>query len=104
MRATPSHLAVDSTKVRRAKTALRTRTARETIDKALDLAIAWEEMADDRPLALSPQQQRRLHFLLDGANAGRLTAQQSQELELLIRVAQLLTVQKARLLADSLTK
>ena len=84
--------------------ALRTRTTRETIDKALDLAIAWEETTDDRPLTLFPQQQRRLHLFLDSANVGKLTDRESEELDLLIRVAQLLTVRKARLLADSLTK
>jgi hypothetical protein len=99
-----SRSTVDSTKVRRAKAALGTRTTQETIHKALDLAIAWEEMTDDRPLTLSAKQQRRLHLLLDYANAGRLTARQSQELELLIRVAQLLTIRKARLLAGSLAK
>ncbi|MSQ48479.1 MAG: hypothetical protein EXR78_08900 [Deltaproteobacteria bacterium] len=104
MTRTSSRQAVDSTKVRQAKAALGTRTTQETIHKALDIAIAWEEMRDDRPLALSAQQQRRLHHLLDYANEGRLTVQESQELELLIRAAQLLTIRKARLLADALAK
>ena len=102
---TSSHPAIDSTKVRRAKAALGTRTTQETIHKALDLAIAWEEMTDTRAPALptlSVKQQKRLHLLLDSANAGRLTVRQSQELERLIREAQLLTIHKARLLAGSL--
>jgi len=99
-----SRPAVDSSKVRRAKAALGTRTTRETIHKALDLAIAWKEMTDTRAPALSPKQQKRLHLLLDSTNAGRLTARQNQELERLIHEAQLLTVRKARLLAGSLTK
>ncbi len=101
---TPFRPAVDSTKVRRAKAALGTRTTRDTIHKALDLAVAWEEMTDARPPALPAKQQRRLHLLLDYANAGRLTARQSQELERLIHEAQILTIRKARLLAGSLAK
>ena len=104
MIATLSRLAVDSTKIRRAKAALGTRTTRETIHKALDLAVAWEEMTDARLPVLPAQQQRRLHLLLDSANAGRLTARQSQELERLIHKAQILTIRKARLLAGSLAK
>lgn len=104
MIATSSHPAIDSTKVRRAKAALGTRTTRATIHKALDLAIAWEDMTDARLPALAPKQQKRLHVLLDCANAGKLTARQSQELDQLIREAQLLTLRKARLLADALTK
>lgn len=104
MRATSSLSAVDSTRVRRAKAALGTRTTRETIHKALDLAIAWEDMIDSRLPTLAAKQQKRLHLLLDYANAGKLTARQSQELNRLIREAQLLTLRKARLLADALTK
>lgn len=51
---------------------------------------------------LSSKKQRRLHFLLDQANAGKLTPQQSQELEKLIEEAQLLTFRKAHLLARAL--
>jgi hypothetical protein len=104
MIATSSHPAIDSTKVRRAKAALGTRTIQETIHKALDLAIAWEDMTDSRLPTLAPKQQKRLHLLLDYANAGRLTARQTQELNRLIHEAQLLTLRKARLLAGSLTK
>jgi hypothetical protein len=97
-----ARLAIDPTKVRRAKAALGTRTTRETINKALDLAIAWEEAMSARPPVLSPQKQRRLDLLLDYANAGRLTAQQSRELEQIVQEAQLLTIRKARLLAGVL--
>lgn len=100
----PFRPAVDATKVRRAKAALGTRTTRDTIHKALDLAIAWEETTDARPFALPTKQQQRLHLLLDYANAGRLTTRQSQELERLIHEAQILTIRKARLLASSLAK
>ena len=138
----PSRSAVDSTKARRAKAAVGTRTTRETIHKALDLAIAWEEMMDAHPPALPAKQQRRRHLLLDYANVGRLTARQRQELERfsvacapgewaprpqksdrdgraprkeghvrmqtalehLIREAQIITIRKAHLLADSLAK
>jgi len=97
-----ARLAIDPTKVRRAKAALGTRTTRETINKALDLAIAWEEALDARPPVLSPQKQRRLDLLLDYANAGRLTSRQSRELEQIVQKAQLLTIRKARLLAGVL--
>ncbi len=98
---TSSRPAVDSTKVRRAKAALGTRTTRETIHKALDLAIAWEDMTDSRLPTLASKKQKRLHLLLDYGNAGKLTARQAQELDCLIRKAQLLTLRKARLLAGS---
>ena len=55
-----ARLAIDPTKVRRAKAALGTRTTRETVNKALDLAIAWEEALGARQPVLSPQKQRRL--------------------------------------------
>jgi|SRR5262245_26539168 len=97
-----ARLAIDPIKVRRAKAALGTRTTRETINKALDLAIAWEEALDARQAVLSPQKQRRLDLLLDYANAGRLTSQQSRELEQIVQEAQLLTIRKARLLAGVL--
>jgi hypothetical protein len=98
-----ARLALDPRKVRRAKAALGTRTTRETINKALDLAIAWEEARGARPPVLSPQKQRRLDLLLDYANAGRLTSsQQSRELEQIVHEAQLLTIRKARLLAGIL--
>jgi hypothetical protein len=97
-----ARLAIDPTKVRRAKAALGTRTTRETINKALDLAIAWEEAMSARQPVLSPQKQRRLDLLLDYANAGRLTARQSRELEQIVQEAQLLTIRKARLLAGVL--
>ncbi len=100
----PSRLSVDSTKVRRAKAVLGTRTTRETIDKALDLAIAWEEVTGTRRPVLFPKKQQRLDLLLDYANAGRLTPRQSRELEQLIKEAQLLTIRKARLLAGALAK
>jgi len=104
MRVRPARLFVDSAKVRRAKAVLGTRTTRETIDKALDLAIAWEgDTGVHRPV-LSPQKQRRLDLLLDDANAGRLTPRQSRELNQLIKEAQLLTIRKARLLAGALAK
>ena len=69
-------------------------TARET----------QHQIAEERIPALTPKKQRRLNFLLDHANAGKLTPQQSQELDLLIEEAQLLTIRKARLLADALAK
>jgi hypothetical protein len=97
-----AHLTIDPTKVRRAKAALGTRTTRETINKALDLAIAWEEALSARQSVLSPQKQRRLDLLLDYANAGRLTSQQSRELEQIVQEAQRLTIRKARLLAGVL--
>ncbi len=97
-----ARLAIDPTKVRRAKAALGTRTMRETINKALDLAIAWEEALSARQLVLSPQKQRRLDLLLDYANAGKLTSQQNRELEQIIQEAQLLTIRKAHLLAGAL--
>jgi hypothetical protein len=97
-----ARLAIDPTKVRRAKAALGTRTTRETINKALDLAIAWEEAMSARQPVLSPQKQRRLDLLLDYANAGRLTSRQSRELERIVQEAQLLTIRKARLLAGVL--
>jgi hypothetical protein len=100
----PARLSIDSTKVRRAKAVLGTRTTRETIDKALDLAIAWEEITSTRRPVLSPEKQQRLDLLLDYANAGRLTPRQSRELEQLIKEAQLLTIRKARLLAGTLAK
>ncbi len=96
-----SRLSVDFSKVRQAKAVLGARTTRETIDKALDLAIAWEKAAGP---VLSPKKQRRLDLLLDYANAGRLTLRQSRELERLIKEAQLLTLGKARLLAGALPK
>jgi len=104
MRVISSRLSVDSAKVRRAKAVLGTRTTRETIDKALDLALTWEEVMDARQPVLSPKEQRRLDLLLDYANAGRLTPRQSRELEQLIKKAQLLTVRKARLLAGAMAK
>ena len=97
-----ARLAIDPMKVRRAKAALGTRTTRETINKALDLAIAWEEALGARQPVLSPQKQRRLDLLLDYANAGRLSSQQSRELEQIVQKAQLLTIRKARLLAGVL--
>jgi hypothetical protein len=97
-----ARLAIDPTKVRRAKAALGTRTTRETINKALDLAIAWEEAMSARQPVLSPQKQRRLDLLLNYANAGRLTSRQSRELEQIVQEAQLLTIRKARLLAGVL--
>jgi hypothetical protein len=97
-----ARLAIEPTKVRRAKAALGTRTTRETINKALDLAIAWEEALSARQPVLSPQKQRRLDLLLDYANAGRLTSQQSRELKQIVQEAQLLTIRKARLLAGVL--
>jgi hypothetical protein len=97
-----ARLAIDPTKVRRAKAALGTRTTRETINKALDLAIAWEEALSARQPVLSPQKQRRLDLLLNYANAGRLTSRQSRELEQIVQEAQLLTIRKARLLAGVL--
>ena len=100
----PSRLSVDSAKVRRAKAVLGTRTMRETIDKALDLAVAWEEATGAHQPVLSSQKQQRLDLLLDYANAGRLTSRQSRELEQLIKEAQLLTIRKARLLAGALAK
>ncbi len=100
----PSRLSVDSAKVRRAKAVLGTRTMRETIDKALDLALTWEEVMSTHQPVLSPKEQRRLDLLLDYANAGRLTSRQSRELEQLIKEAQLLTIRKARLLAGALAK
>ena len=100
----PARLSVDPIKVRRAKAALGTRTTRETINKALDLAVAWEEVAGTRRPMLSPKKQRRLELLLDYANAGRLTPRQNRELEQLIKEAQLFTIRKARLLAGTLAK
>jgi hypothetical protein len=99
----PARLSLDPTKVRRAKTVLGTRTTRETIDKALDLAIAWKEVAGARRPVLSSQKQQRLDLLLDYANEGRLTSRQSQELEQLVQEAQLLTIRKARLLVGTLS-
>ena len=104
MTATSARLSVDSTKIRRAKAVLGTRTTRETIDKALDLAIAWEDVTGARRPVLSPAKQQRLDLLLDCANAGRLTLRQSRELEQLIKEAQLLTTRKARLLIGALAK
>ncbi len=98
----PSRLSVDSAKIRRAKAVLGTRTTRETIDKALDLALTWEEVVGAHQPVLSPKEQRRLDLLLDYTNAGRLTSRQSRELEQLIKEAQLLTIRKARLLAGAL--
>ena len=98
MRVMSSRLSVDSAKVRRAKAVLGTRTTRETIDKALDLALTWEEAISGHQPVLSPKEQRRLDLLLDYANAGRLTSRQSRELEQLIQEAQRLTIRKARLL------
>ena len=63
-----------------------------------------QKIQEERIPALSPKKQRRLNFLLDYANAGKLTPQQSQELDQLIEEAQLLTIRKARLLADALAK
>lgn len=104
MTMTLSHLSVDAAKVRRAKAVLGTRTTRETLDKALDLAIAWKEATGARPPVLSPKKQRRLDLLLDYASAGRLTPRQSRELDQLIKEAQLLTLRKAYLLAGALGK
>jgi len=53
---------------------------------------------------LSPKKQQRLDLLLDRANEGKLTSQQSQELNQLIEEAQLLTLRKARLLANTFGK
>jgi hypothetical protein len=61
-------------------------------------------MPSARLPVLSPKKQKRLDLLLDRANEGKLTLQQSQELEQLIEEAQLLTIRKARLLADALGK
>ena len=94
----PSRLPVDSAKVRRAKAVLGTRTMRETIDKALDLALTWEDIVSARQPVLSSKEQQRLDLLLDYANAGKLTSRQSRELEQLIREAQFLTIRKAHLL------
>ena len=104
MTALSSRLSVDSTKLRRAKTTLKTRTTQETIEKALDLAITWEEARSNHLTTLAPEKQRRLDLLLDVANAGKLTRQQSKELERIIEEAQLLTIRKARLLAGALAK
>lgn len=60
MMTTLSRPAVDSTKARRAKAALGTRTTRETIHKALDLAVAWEELTDARPLAFRGAREHNL--------------------------------------------
>src|SRR5438046_9320227 len=100
----PARLSLDPAKVRRAKAALGTRTTRETINKALDLAVAWEEVAGTRRPMLSPKKQRRLELLLDYANAGRLTPRQNRELDQLIKATQLITLRKARLPAGTLAK
>jgi vacuolar-type H+-ATPase subunit H len=63
-----------------------------------------QEASEWRTPVLSPKKQKRLDLLLDRANEGKLTPQQSQELEQLIEEAQLLTIRKARLLADALAK
>jgi hypothetical protein len=61
-------------------------------------------MPSVRQPSLSPKKQWRLDLLLDRANGGKLTPEQSQELEQLIEEAQLLTIRKACLLADALAK
>ena len=61
-------------------------------------------MPSVRQPSLPPKKQRRLALLLDRANEGKLTPEQSQELEQLIEEAQLLTIRKACLLADTLAK
>lgn len=104
MAALSSRLSVDSIKLRQAKTTLKTRTTQETIEKALDLAITWEEARSTSHTTLAPEKQRRLDLLLDVANAGKLTRQQSKELERIIEEAQLLTIRKARFLAGALAK
>jgi hypothetical protein len=104
MAALSSRLSVDSTKLRQAKTTLKTRTTQETIEKALDLAITWEEARSTPHTILAPEKQRQLDLLLDAANAGQLTRQQGKELERIIKEAQLLTIRKARLLAGTLAK
>jgi len=68
-------------------------------------ALELQQKASEwRTPVLSPKKQKRLDLLLDRANKGNLTLQQSQELEQLIEEAQLLTLRKARLLADALGK
>ena len=62
------------------------------------------QIAEERIPVLSRKKQQRLDLLLDRANEGKLTSQQSQELNQLIEEAQLLTLRKARLLANTFGK
>ena len=62
------------------------------------------QIVEERIPVLSPKKQQRLDLLLDRVNEGKLTSQQSQELNQLIEEAQLLTLRKARLLANTFGK
>ena len=62
------------------------------------------QIVEERIPVLSPKKQQRLDLLLDRVNEGKLTSQQSQELDQLNEEAQLLTIRKARLLANTFGK
>ena len=68
-------------------------------------ALELQQKASEwRMPVLSTKKQKRLDLLLDRANEGKLTPEQSQELDQLIEEVQLLTIRKAHLLADALAK